>query len=262
MAGVSGAALHGRAAWITGAGSGIGRAIALAFAGAGARVALTGRRADALAETASMVRERGGEAVEVAADVTDKDSVADAHRRVVAALGDPRILVNNAGGNARNRHWHQLAADDMGWVLDVNLRGPFLCSLAVLPAMRERRDGLLIHVASLAGTGTFTVSGPAYGAAKHGARAMSASINAEEGIHGIRSVCIDPGEVATGILDSRPRPPSAEERAVMVQPEDVAACALFAASLPARTCLADMIVVPTDDNQHRAMAHAIARMED
>jgi NADP-dependent 3-hydroxy acid dehydrogenase YdfG len=254
-------ALQGRAAWITGAGSGIGRAIALAFAGAGTRVALTGRRADALAETASLVREQGGEAVEVVADVTDADSVADAHRRVVAALGDPHLLVNNAGGNARRRHWHQLSPGDMGWVLDVNLRGPFLCSIAVLPAMRERRDGLLIHVASLAATGTFTVAGPAYGAAKHGARAMSASINAEEGIHGIRSVCINPGEVATPILDSRAHPPSAEERAIMVQPEDVAACALFAASLPPRTCLADMIVVPTDSSQHRATARAIERMQ-
>ncbi len=127
--------------------------------------------------------------------------------------------------------------------------------------MRERRSGLLIHVASLAGTGTFTVSGPAYGAAKHGARAMSASINAEEGIHGIRSVCINPGEVATEILDSRPQPPSQGERAIMVQPEDVAACALFAASLPARTCLADMLVVPTDNHQHRAVAHAIAKLQ-
>jgi NADP-dependent 3-hydroxy acid dehydrogenase YdfG len=253
-------ALQGRVAWVTGAGSGIGQAIALAFAGAGARVALTGRRADALAETAAAIRDRGGEAVEVPADVTEADSVADAHRRVVAALGDPDILVNNAGGNAKRRHWHQLSPEDMGWVLDVNLRGPFLCSLAVLPAMRARRDGLLIHVASLAGTGIFIPSGPAYGAAKHGARAMSATINAEEGIHGIRSVCINPGEVATPILDTRPRPPSPEERALMVQPEDVAACALFAASLPPRTCLADLTVVPTDNQQYRAAAQAVEQM--
>ncbi len=255
-------ALAGSVAWITGAGSGIGRAIALAFAGAGARVALTGRRADALAETASLIREGGGEALEIPADVTSADAVAAAHRQLVAQLGDPRILVNNAGGNARRRHWNQLSPDDMGWVLDVNLRGPFLCSLAVLPAMRKRRDGLLIHIASLAGTGTFTVAGPAYGAAKHGARAMSASINAEEGIHGIRSVCINPGEVATPILDTRPNPPPPEERAIMIQPEDVAACALFAASLPPRTCLADMIVVPTDSQQNRAVAQAIGRMRD
>ena len=253
--------LDGQVAWVTGAGSGIGRAIALAFAEAGGRVALTGRRAEALAETAALIRAQGGEAVEVAADVTEAGAVAEAHRRVVAALGDPGILVNNAGGNAKRRHWNQLSPEDMGWVLDVNLRGPFLCSLAVLPAMRARRDGLLIHVASLAGTGIFVPSGPAYGAAKHGARAMSATINAEEGIHGIRSVCINPGEVATPILDTRPRPPSPEERALMVQPEDVAACALFAAGLPARTCVAELTVVPTDNAQHRAAARAVEQME-
>ena len=98
-------------------------------------------------------------------------------------------------------------------MVDVNLKGPFLCSLAVLPAMRERRAGTLIHVVSNAATGIFSVSGPAYTASKHGARAMSATLNAEEGIHGIRSICINPGEVATPILDKRPKPPSAEDRA-------------------------------------------------
>ena len=61
---------------------------------------------------------------------------------------------------------------------------------------------------------------------------MSATINAEEGIHGIRSVCINPGEVETPILDKRPQPPSAADRALMVQPEDIAAAAVFAARLP------------------------------
>ena len=81
---------------------------------------------------------------------------------------------------------------------------------------------------------------------------MSATINAEEGIHGIRSVCINPGEVETPILDQRPRPPSAADRALMVQPEDVAAAAVFAASMPARTCLAEILITPTDNNFYRA----------
>ena len=87
----------------------------------------------------------------------------------------------------------------------MNVKGPFQCALAVLPSMREQNGGLLIHVASVAGTGIFPVSGPSYTASKHAARAMSATINAEEGIHGIRSVCINPGEVATPILDTRPQ---------------------------------------------------------
>ena len=252
--------LAGRIVWITGAGSGIGRAISLAFAGAGARVALTGRRQDALAETQALI---GGDADQVmlaAADVTRADQVTAAHRSIVEQWGDPDVLVNDAGGNAKRRHWKQLSADDMSMVVDVNLKGPFLCSLAVLPAMRARKSGTLIHVSSFAGTGTFLVSGPTYSAAKHAVRSLSATLNAEQGIHGIRSICINPGEVATPILDSRPRPPSAAERAIMVQPEDIAEAALFAARLPARSCVMDMTVVPTNNNAFRAEAIRIDEM--
>lgn len=250
--------LQGRTVWITGAGTGIGRAMALAFAAAGCRVAITGRTEATLHETERMVRDAGGTVAAIPADVTDADAVAAAHAAVVAAFGDPDILCNNAGGNARRRHWAELQPADMASVVDVNLKGPFLCTIAVLPAMRARRAGMVIHTASVAGTGIFSVSGPSYTASKHGARALSATLNAEEGIHGIRSVCINPGEVATPILDTRPRPPTAEERALMVQPEDIAAAAVFAARLPARTCMAEMTIAPTDNAFYRSSAHAIA----
>ena len=245
--------IAGQVVWITGAGSGIGRAMAVAFAAAGCRVAITGRRADQLAETARLM---GGTAVP--ADVADAVAVAEAHQAVVAALGEVDILINNAGTNAKRRHWRELSAADMAQVVDVNLKGPFICTLAVLPAMRARRRGLVIHTVSNAATGIFAVAGPTYTASKHGARALSATLNAEEGIHGIRSVCINPGEVETPILDTRPRPPSAADRALMVQPEDVAAAAVFAARLPPRTCMAEMLITPTDNNFYRATAQAIA----
>ena len=251
--------LTGTTVWVTGAGTGIGRAVALAFAQAGARVALTGRSIETLNVTLDAVTAAGGEAMVAVADVTDPHAVTRAHEAVVAMFGPPAILINNAGANARRRHWAQLSPDDMAMVVDVNLKGPFLCTLAVLPAMRAAGGGTIIHVASVAGTGIYAVTGPAYTAAKHGARAMSATLNAEEGIHGIRSICINPGEVATPILDSRPRPPTAAERSLMVQPEDIAAAAVFAASLPPRTCVADMTVQPTDNAFYRASAHAIAR---
>ena len=253
-------ALDGKVVWITGAGTGIGRAIALAFAAAGSRVALTGRSRETLAETQAMIQASGGSAILALADVGRAHEVSAAHRAVTEALGDVEILVNNAGTNTPRRNWRHLSPEDMERLVDVNLKGPFLCSLAVLPAMRERRAGTLIHVVSNAATGIFSVAGPAYTASKHGARAMSATLNAEEGINGIRSVCINPGEVETPILDRRPRSPSAEERALMVQPDDIAAAALFAATLPPRTCIAEMTITPTDNNFYRASAHAIAGM--
>ncbi|GAC1345533.1 MAG: SDR family NAD(P)-dependent oxidoreductase [Acetobacteraceae bacterium] len=252
--------LTGQAVWITGAGTGIGRALSLAFAAAGCRLALSGRTRETLVETQSHVEAAGGSAMLALADVGRAQEVTRAHQEVTAALGDVDILVNNAGTNAARRHWADLSPEDMERMVDANLKGPFLCSLAVLPAMRARRAGLLIHVVSNAATGIFSVAGPAYTASKHGARAMSATLNAEEGIHGIRSICINPGEVATPILDKRPKPPSAEDRALMVQPEDIAAAAVFAACMPQRTCIMDMTITPTDNNFYRPQARAIAEM--
>jgi NADP-dependent 3-hydroxy acid dehydrogenase YdfG len=135
-----------------------------------------------------------------------------------------------------------------------------LATLLVLPAMRERKSGLLVHIASLSATGIYPVSGPSYTATKYAVRAMSATLNAEEGIFGIRSVCINPGEVDTPMLARRPRQHTAEERAQMVQPQDVAQAVLFCATLPARTCISELTIVPTDNASYRAEAHAIAEL--
>jgi NADP-dependent 3-hydroxy acid dehydrogenase YdfG len=250
------ATLDGKIVWITGAGSGIGRACAVAFAGAGARVALTGRRRDALEETASMLASE--RAAVVPADLARPETAAKAHREVVEVLGAPDILVNNAGWNIGKRHWRELTVEGMSGVVDVDLKAPFACSIAVLPAMRARKEGTLIHISSLAAFTFNAVSGASYTAAKLGMLGMSDSINAEEGINGIRSIAICPGEVATPILNSRPSPPSAEERSLMAQPEDIAAAALFCASLPQRTCVPRLVINPTDDRFVRVDARAIA----
>jgi NADP-dependent 3-hydroxy acid dehydrogenase YdfG len=101
------------------------------------------------------------------------------------------------------------------------------------------------------------VSGPSYSAAKHGVVSMSANLNAEEGINGIRSICISPGEVETPILDTRPSPPSAAERELMLKPEDVAEAALFCVTLPLRACVTELVLLPTDDRHVRERARAI-----
>ena len=252
---------EGSITWVTGAGSGIGRACAIAFARAGARVALTGRRVAPLEETAALIRGQDGPPpVVVPADVSDPDAVASAHAKVVDALGDPLVLINSAGWNVTRRHWRNLTPAGASEVIDVDLKAMFYCTLAVLPAMRARRGGCIVHIASQAGVSLQTVSGPSYSAAKHGVVAMSASLNAEEGINGIRSVCISPGEVETPILDTRPSPPSAAERQLMLQPEDVAETALFCASLPPRACATEVVLLPTDDRHVRERARAIEKL--
>ncbi|HEY1477032.1 MAG TPA: SDR family oxidoreductase [Chthoniobacterales bacterium] len=248
--------LQDRIVWITGAGSGIGRAIAIGFAAAGARVALTGRRVDALAQTASEI---GQAAIVAPADVTNANQVVEAYETVKNAWGAVDVLVNNAGRNSSKRHLHELTVAEMSSLLDVNLKAAFLCSMAVLPAMRARKTGTLIHIGSMAATMVFPTAGASYAAAKSGVRLMSAHINAEEGIHSIRSICINPGEVATEILAARPNPPTQAEQALMLQAEDIATAALFAAGLPPRATVSDMTIVPTDNQAWRSYAHAIAK---
>ncbi|MXP64575.1 SDR family oxidoreductase [Roseomonas sp. M0104] len=251
--------MSGRTAWITGAGSGIGRAVAQALGAAGWRLALSGRREAPLRETAAMLPD-GAEPLILPADLTDSVAVERAARAAEEGLGGLDLLVNNAGSNVPRRHWHQLAAEDAELLVNANLTAPFLTSLAVLKGMKARGGGLIVQIASVAGKGTSAVSGPGYIAAKSGFVALSASLNAENGIHNIRSTCICPGEVATPILDLRPEPPPAEERARMLQPEDIAQAVMFVAGLPDRVCINEIVVTPTWNRFQAPLAQQVAAM--
>jgi NADP-dependent 3-hydroxy acid dehydrogenase YdfG len=249
--------LEGKTAWVTGAGSGIGRAIAISFAAEGAKVALTGRRVAPLEETAKMI---GSAAVIVPADLTDEKQVAAALAKVESSLGGPDILVNNAGVNLPKRYLHQLTPEAIRSLVDGNLTAPFFTSVAVLPGMRKRGGGHIIQIASMAGKNISFLSGPGYTAAKHGFVALSQSINQENGIHNIRSCCICPGEVATDILKNRPEPVPPEDIERLLQPEDLAAMALFVATMPERANITEMLVTPTYMRLLAPQAKKIAAM--
>jgi NAD(P)-dependent dehydrogenase (short-subunit alcohol dehydrogenase family) len=234
--------LDGKIAWVTGAGSGIGEATAVALAREGATVVLSGRRREPLETVAARIGERAEARpadVTVAAEVA---AVADAIRERHGRLD---VLVANAGMNVVERDWGRLTPEAAEAVIDGNLTSAFHCSLAVLPMMRAQGGGLLIHTASLAGRFVSNLSGPAYTAAKHGLVAMSHSINMQECVNGIRSCAVLPGEVATPILDKRPVPVSPEERARMVQPEDVADLILYLACLPPHVVINEVMITPT-----------------
>lgn len=237
--------IEGEVAWITGAGSGIGQAAAVAFAKAGVTSVLTGRRREALEETAALVRDAGGTAIVAPADMGRSDEVQAACDRVLAAHGRCDILVNSAGLNVPKRSWSELSTEGIDAVIGADLNGPFYSSRAILPAMRAQRGGLIIQISSWAGRYVSKLTGPAYAAAKHGLVALSESLNQEECGHGIRSCCICPGEVATPILDKRPVPVTAEDRARMLQAEDMAETILFVARMPASVCLNEILMSPT-----------------
>jgi len=245
--------LAGKTAWVTGAGSGIGRASAVALAVEGARVALTGRRRAPLEETAAMIGDR---AVVAPADLTDAAQVAAARDAVLAAFGRLDIVVSNAGLNAPERAWAVLTPETISALIDANLKAPAYVAQASLPALRESR-GSIVHIASWAGRFIGHISGPIYVAAKHGLVALSHTINLEECRAGVRSTVIEPGEVNTPILDLRPVKLSPELRARMLQPEDVAAAVLFAVTMPPHACINEILISPTANRGYLAeMARA------
>jgi NADP-dependent 3-hydroxy acid dehydrogenase YdfG len=115
----------------------------------------------------------------------------------------------------------------------------------VLPAMRERRDGVVINISSWFGRYANPLAGPGYSATKHAVNALTEQLNIEECANGIRASAILPGEVATPILEKRPVPPPPEERARMLQAEDLGRAILFIATLPPRACVNELIISPT-----------------
>jgi NADP-dependent 3-hydroxy acid dehydrogenase YdfG len=153
--------------------------------------------------------------------------------------------VTSAGTNATQRNFDVVTPEAWDDVVAINLSGLFYCVHAVLPAMRQQQSGLIINVSSWAGLYASKLTGPAYNATKRAVLALTESINMEECTHGIRATSLLPGEVATPILDKRPVPPSAEQRGLMVQAEDMGHAILFVAQMPARTCINELIISPT-----------------
>ena len=234
--------LKGRIIWVTSASSGIGAAAAKRLSQAGAIVVLSGRRSErlqALSETLP------GENRVEPLDISDQSAVTSVLERILDAFGRLDILVHSAGLNVRARDLKQLSTSDWNTVIDVNLNGAFYCCHAVLPIMQAQQEGLIINISSWAGRFVSRVSGAAYSTAKHGLNAMTESINQQYCTDGIRASAICPGEVATEILDARPQPVSAEDRARMVQPEDLGDLILYVCQTPRHVCLNEITISPT-----------------
>ena len=237
--------LDGKVAWVTGAGTGIGEAGAKALAREGASVVLSGRRREPLEAVARAIETAGGRAVVEPGDMTDAKRVTEIAESIRERFGRLDILVNNAGNNVKERSWKELTPERIDTVIDANLSSALYCAWAALPMMREQKDGVLIHTASWAGRYVSVLSGPGYTAAKHGVVAMSHELNMEEFANGIRSTVLCPGEVATPILDRRPVPVSAEDKARMIQSEDMGEIILFVATRPKHIVLNEMVIGPT-----------------
>jgi NADP-dependent 3-hydroxy acid dehydrogenase YdfG len=229
-------ALDGRTALVTGASSGIGLATALAFADAGAHVHAAARRPELIQDAAA-----GRDVVAHHLDVTDRAEVADLAARL-AAEGPLHVLVAAAGTNLKARRLEQLTPAAFDDLIALNLTGVFNVVEALLEPLRAAR-GDVVLIGSVSGSWPDR-SGAAYQASKAALHAFARGAAFDEQ-EGVRFTSIMPGLVDTAILDNRPEPPSAEMRAQMLHPDDVAAACLFAVSLPPRAHVPELTILPT-----------------
>ena len=232
--------LEGQTALVTGAGTGLGKAIALGLAAAGARVCLVGRRAGPLAETADLLGWRGLQSVSIAADVTKEDDV----ERLAREAGAVDILVNNAGTSDR-QPWDNVKREDWDRVLDINLHAAFRLSQVFAPLMVKAGRGRIINVASVYGSlapdrslypDAEAFDLPSYGASKAGLLGLTRHLATLLGPHGVTVNAISPGMMETertaNLLGAKTREALVRRTPVrrLGQPSDIQAATVFLAS--------------------------------
>jgi short-subunit dehydrogenase len=230
-----------RRALITGAGSGIGRATALAFAEAGIDLALVGRSAEKLNAVAAEARKTGVEAKAYPLDLSMVNQVKAKIEAIATDFGDLNILVNNAGMGGTG-DLLTLSLEDWQQMINLNLTSVLQCIQGVLPGMRDRQNGTIINIASIAAHQAFPGWG-AYSVSKAGLLCLSKVLAAEERAYGIRVVTVSPGAVDTPIWDADTMPDF--DRSAMLTPELIAQSILHTALLPPQAVIEELIVTPS-----------------
>lgn len=224
-----------RHALVIGASSGIGAATAIGLSGRGWAVTAAARREDRLADLA---REHPGVRT-AAVDVTDGPAL----RQVVEQAGPLDALVYSAGWNLPDRELGVLTPEDWHRTFSVNVDGAFAATQAVLPQMRLT-GGLIVYVSSISAEHV-DGSGAAYQASKRALHGLAEATGFEEGGHGIRTSLVMPGLTRTEFNALRRTPPTEEQRADFMTPEDVAEAIVFICELPTHLMIPSLTIVPT-----------------
>ena len=226
---------QGKVAIVTGAGRGMGRAVALRLAAAGASVAVNDLRSEDAQRVVDELTDSGTKSVAVQGDVTKSTDVGQVVDSTIDSLGAVHILINNAGV-LRPTPVFDIEEDEWDFVVGVNLKGTYLCSRAVLPAMRKQGWGRIVNFSSTAGKNVSTVGGAHYTAAKAGILGFTRHLAKEEAAYGITVNSVCPGLIDTEMVRDTISEDRADAYAAsfpiqrLGEPEEVAELVAFLAS--------------------------------
>ncbi len=229
--------------WVTGGGTGMGRASALSAAAAGWRVAVSGRRAETLRTVAQEAAASGGEVLALPGDVRRIQDVSGSLTTIERTWGRLDGLVLAAGLNSPRRTWDDQDLGELGDIVETNLVSVARVAQLALPLLR-RSAGTIVVVSSYAGWRFSPGAGVAYSASKTGLASLCQFLNAQEGASGVRACHLCPGDVDTDFLEQRPEVPGAEARSVMLTPDDVARAVQFVLDSPPHVRVDELVISP------------------
>jgi NADP-dependent 3-hydroxy acid dehydrogenase YdfG len=233
--------------WVTGGGSGMGRASALSAASNGWRVALSGRRAGRVRAVAREVEALEAEALAVPGDVRRIEDVTACASAIERRWGRLDGLVVAAGMNAPRRTWRDQDLEELGDIVETNLVSVARVVQLALPQLR-RSAGAIVVISSYAGWRFSAGAGVAYSASKTALASLCQSLNAQEAAAGVRACHLCPGDVDTDFLAQRPEVPGADARTAMLTAEDVARAVQFVLDSPAHVRVDELVISPV--SQH------------
>lgn len=232
---------------ITGASSGIGDATAKELASKGAKLVLAARREDRLEKLQEEIQSNGGQAIYKVTDVSSYEQMEELVAYAIEEFGDINVLVNNAGQMPLSP-LYQKKIEEWDTMVDVNIKGVPYGIAAVLPSMRERKEGHIINVSSVAGHAVFP-AGAVYSGTKFAVRAISDGLRIEEADNNIRSTIISPGAIATELLekisDAKLKAETIENSKIGIEPANIARAIAFAIEQPQDVDINEMVIRPT-----------------
>jgi len=237
--------LDGQVAIVTGAGTGIGEIAAGMLAAEGAQVVICGRRQAPLDAVVKTIEKGGGRCAARAVYIEDPDAAAAFVKWTLDRFGRVDVLINNAGHSSHARSVRWVSRKEWDSVMNVNVNAVYVLTQAVLPGMIARKNGTVVTVGSMAALKAGLIGGAPYGAAKAAVRNLMHHVHNTLRNEGIRATIIMPAEVDTPILDKRPLNPDVTARATMMLPEDVARAIMLCVTLPPRTVIEEIVMVPT-----------------